>query len=113
MSQRSTSGVLGIRRISLQEDFWVDDFIGIGSGEDLDALAKSVDAKYGITGLGDVKWVLGMLIERERAGRTIYISQEAFINSISTRFHLTDAAPLSTLFVFVGKGRKYFTHHNA
>ena len=64
--------------------FWVDDFVGIGSGEELDALARSVDAKYGITGLGDVKWVLGMLIERDRAARTIYISQEAFINSLLT-----------------------------
>jgi hypothetical protein len=39
--------------------FWVDHFIGIGSGKGLDVLAKSVNAKYGITGLGDVKWVLG------------------------------------------------------
>ena len=51
-----------------QEDFvaggfWVDDFIGIGSGAQLEALAKSVDAKYGITGLGEVRWVLGMLVE--------------------------------------------------
>ena len=43
--------------------FWVDDFIGIGSGAQLEALVKSVDAKYGITGLGEVRWVLGMLVE--------------------------------------------------
>ena len=73
--------------------FWVDDFIGIGSGKELNALAKSVDVKYSITGLGDVKWVLGMLIERNRAARTIYTSQEAFINS--TQFNLIDTAPLS------------------
>ena len=76
--------------------FWVDDFIGIGSGKELDVLAKSVDAKYGITGLGDVKWVLGMLIERDRAAKMIYISQEAFIGSVLTRFNLTDATPIST-----------------
>ena len=76
--------------------FWVDDFVSIGSGKELDALAKSVDEKYGITGLGDVKWVLGMLIERDRAARENYISQEAFINSLLTRFSLTDAVPLST-----------------
>ena len=76
--------------------FWVDDFVGIGSGKELDALAKSVDEKYGITGLGEVKWVLGMLIERDRAARAVYLSQEAFINSLLTRFSLTDAAPLTT-----------------
>ena len=40
--------------------------------------------------------MLGMLVERDRAARTISISQEAFINSILARFNLTDASPLST-----------------
>jgi hypothetical protein len=31
--------------------FWMDDFVGIGSGRELDALAKGIDEKYGITGL--------------------------------------------------------------
>jgi len=73
----------------------VDDFVGIGSGRKLEALANGVDAKYGTTGLGEVKWVL-MLMERDRAARTISISQEAFNNSILTRFNLTDATTLST-----------------
>ena len=37
-----------------------------------------------------------MLIERDRAARAVYISQEAFIHSVSTRFNLTDAASLLT-----------------
>ena len=36
-----------------------------------------------------------MLIERNRAAGAIYISQEASINSILTRFNLTNAIPLS------------------
>ena len=76
--------------------FWVDDFVRIGSGAQLEALAKSVDAKYGITRLGEVRWVLGMLVERDRSARMISISQEAFINSILARFNLTDATPLLT-----------------
>ena len=76
--------------------FWVDDFVGIGSGAQLEALAKTVDEKYGITGLGEVKWVLGMLVERDRSARMISISQEAFINSVLACFNLTDATPLST-----------------
>jgi hypothetical protein len=76
--------------------FWVDDFIGIGQGRELGALATRMGDKYGITGLGEAKWVLGMLIERDRDDRAIYISQEAFINAVVTRLNLTDAAPVST-----------------
>ena len=71
---------------------WVDDFVGIGPGEGFNGLAKSVDVKYSITGLGEVKWVLGMLIEWDRDTRLIYISQEVFINTVLARFNLFDAA---------------------
>lgn len=37
--------------------------IGIGTGRELGALAKSVDGKYGITWSSEVRWVGGMLIE--------------------------------------------------
>jgi len=62
-----------------QEDFivgrfWVDNFVGIGSGKDLEVLAKGVNEKYGITGFSDIKWILGMLVECDRTTRTISIS---------------------------------------
>jgi len=34
--------------------FWVDDCVTKGSGKELANLSKSVDATYGITGLGEV-----------------------------------------------------------
>ena len=70
----------------------MDDCLAIGSRNELTALAGSVDTKYGITGLGEVRWVLG----RERSACTISISHEAFINSILTRFNLTDATTIVT-----------------
>jgi hypothetical protein len=76
--------------------FWVDDCVAIGSRKELTNLARSVDAKYGTTGLGEVRWVLGMLLERDRPARTIAISQEAFIDSILLRFHLADATTVTT-----------------
>ena len=76
--------------------FWVDDFIGVGARDGLDALAKRVDNKYGITGFGDAKWLLGMLVKRDRDACVIYLSQEAFINSTLDCFNLADASPLST-----------------
>jgi len=74
----------------------VDDFVGIGPGKVLEVLAKGVDEKYGTTGFGDVKWILGMLVERDRTARTIPISQEAFIGSLLARFNLSDATPRFT-----------------
>jgi len=74
----------------------VDDFVGVGSGKELDALAKGIDAKYGVTGLGEVRWILGMKVEHDRTERTISISQEAFIDSILACFNLADTAPTMT-----------------
>ncbi len=76
--------------------YWVDDFIGVGSRSKLNTLAESVDQKYGITGLGDVKWLLRMLIKCNCANRWIYILQEAFMNTVLAHFNLTNTVPLST-----------------
>jgi hypothetical protein len=57
------------------------------------ALAKGIDAKYGITGLGEVKCLLGILIEHDCAARAISISQDPFSNQVLARFN--DATALS------------------
>jgi hypothetical protein len=73
--------------------FWVDDFIGIGSRKELEALKNGVDVKYGVTVLRG-----GQMGPRyaDCSARTISISQGAFIDLILTRFNLTDAAPVTT-----------------
>jgi hypothetical protein len=47
----------------------VDDCVAIGSRRELESLAK-----YGITGLGEVKFVLGMLLERDRPAHDINLA---------------------------------------
>jgi len=74
----------------------VDDCVAIGYGKELANFSKSVDAKYGITAPAEVKWVLGMPLERGRSARTIAISQEVFTDSILTRFNLIDATTVTT-----------------
>ena len=76
--------------------FWVDDCVAIGPRKELDSLSKSVDAKYGITDPGEVKWVLDMLLERDRSARTIAIPQNAFIDSILALLNLLDATTVTT-----------------
>ena len=56
---------------------------------------KSVDGKYGITSLGEVKWALGTLIKQDHTARAVYISQEAFISLMLTCFNLANTAPLA------------------
>ena len=75
--------------------FWVDNCVAVGSRKELTDLASSVDTKYSTTGLGEVRWVLGMLLECDCPARTISILQEAFIDSIFTRFNLTDATAVT------------------
>ena len=75
--------------------FWVDNCVTMGPRKELTALADGGNAKYGIADLGKVGWVLGMLLERNRPAHTISISQETFINSILTRFNLTDATTVA------------------
>ena len=76
--------------------FRVDDCIAIGSMKELNALAKSVDAQYSITGLGEVRWVLGMVSEHDRPARMISRPEEAFIDSILALFNLIDATTVAT-----------------
>jgi hypothetical protein len=70
----------------------VDDCVALGFQSELTNLAMSVVAKYSITGPGEVRWVLSMLLEHDHPERTISISQGAFIDSIITRFNLIDTS---------------------
>ena len=74
----------------------MDDCAAIRSRKELSALSKSVDAQCSITGLGEVRWVLGVLSEHDRPARPISKSEEAFIYTIIARFNLTDATTLAT-----------------
>jgi len=82
-----TVGLAATQKLTCNQE----DFVGIGPGKELGALASGIDAKHGITGLGEVRWVLG-----DRAARTISISQKASIDSILARFSLVDAHPVTT-----------------
>jgi Reverse transcriptase (RNA-dependent DNA polymerase) len=49
-----------------------------------------------VTDLGELHWMLGLEIKRDREARTIHISQHAYIDSILRRFNFDDLKPLST-----------------
>jgi hypothetical protein len=49
-----------------------------------------------IKDLGDLHWLLGIEVKRDRKSRTISLSQRAYIQKILERFNLQDANPLGT-----------------
>jgi len=72
----------------------VDDCIFTGSSNDLIAQYKQkINACYALTDLGPAHWLLGIKITRNRAARTISLSQASYIDAILIRFALADAKP--------------------
>jgi hypothetical protein len=49
-----------------------------------------------VTDLGELHWLLGIEIKRDRERRTISMSQRSYINSILRRYSLEDLKPVST-----------------
>ena len=50
---------------------------------------------FEMSDLGELAWILGIKVDRDRPSRTISLSQTAYIDSIAKRFNLIDAPPLS------------------
>jgi hypothetical protein len=48
-----------------------------------------------VTDLGELHWMLGIEVKRDREAGTIHLSQSSYIDSILRRFNFTDLKPLS------------------
>jgi len=51
---------------------------------------------FEISDLGELNWLLGLKVERDRTARTITLSQKAYIDTVLERFQLTDAKTAQT-----------------
>jgi hypothetical protein len=72
----------------------VDDCILTGSSSELITLYKQkLNDCYALTDLGPVHWLLGIKITRDRVAHTISLSQASFIDTVLSRFSMTDAKP--------------------
>ena len=75
----------------------VDDCILTGTSPELIAEYKhKFNTCYTLTDLGPVHWFLGIKITRDRSARTISLSQTSYIDSILSRFSLSDTKPYGT-----------------
>lgn len=76
----------------------VDDCTMTGSSHPLmDEYKSRLHAKYALTDLEPISWLLGFEVKRDRAQRTIALSQRNYINSIIAHFKLADVKLLSIL----------------
>jgi hypothetical protein len=55
------------------------------------AFKSQLQQHFEITDLGELNWLLGLKVERDRAARTITLSQTAYVDTILESFNLTDA----------------------
>ena len=74
----------------------VDDCTVTSNSHELMGLFKDkIQAKYKITDLGPISWVLGMKVVHDRVTRTISLSQEPYINAIVTKYNFSNLKPIS------------------
>ena len=75
----------------------VDDCILTGTSQTLiDVYKKKLHSRYELIDLGPVNWLLGIKITRNRAKKTISLSQKSYIDTILKRFGLEDAKAYAT-----------------
>jgi hypothetical protein len=66
------------------------------SHEAIDTFKEELASRFEITDLGELKWMLGFEIKRDREARTIGINQKAYLEAMAAKFHLTNAKPAYT-----------------
>jgi hypothetical protein len=86
--------------------FYVDDIIILyhpDYQEDFEKLEQQLVKLYGLRQMGNVKWFLGIRVERILASRQLYLIQDLFIIKVCTEFNLIRAdgkypiTPLSSI----------------
>jgi hypothetical protein len=60
-------------------------------------IKEDLNSYWEMTDLGELYWLLGMEVKRDRSNRMGLISQTAYIDHICEKFNLQDVKPLSTL----------------
>jgi hypothetical protein len=76
---------------------YVDDLtIACNHTPTLKRIKAELHKKYKMHDLGAIKYILGIEIIRDRANRTMYLSQRKHVGDVLARFNMTDARPVST-----------------
>jgi len=120
---------LGLRQISEEPCFFVNDFIfllfftddtitlsRIENRERTLAFKKSLMESFDIKDLGELKWFLGVRVLRDRPNRKLWLCQDSYIETIANRFNLqpmkAPTTPMVTdlLLYYDKSSNKIFSH---
>jgi Reverse transcriptase (RNA-dependent DNA polymerase) len=75
----------------------VDDLIlACNNIDHLKEIKMALGSRFDMTDIGEAKYFLGIEVERNRASRTIRISQRKYINDTLAKFGMTESKPTST-----------------
>jgi len=75
---------------------WVDDILLIGSAEEVQSMRSAIQRRFTIKDLGNVKFFLSMLVERDRGRRIIYLSQRVYLDKVLKRFRMNECKGCAT-----------------
>jgi hypothetical protein len=59
-------------------------------------IKAALSSKYDIKDLGDVDWILNMKVVRDRANKTLTLSQEQYCKDMIKKFDMLDCSPDKT-----------------
>jgi hypothetical protein len=77
---------------------YVDDLLIVGHDPRVKDVKISLSSMFKMVDLGEASWLLGIQITRDRASRSIYLSQQKYVTDLLDRFSMTTCKSLSTPF---------------
>jgi len=76
---------------------YVDDLVIVGSSKStIDAFKQAISGRFKMKDLGELRWVLGMEVRRDRAKRTLELRQTAYIDRVLERFGMANCRTAAT-----------------
>ena len=76
---------------------YVDDIIPVSNDiEMLNAEKKLLQEKFQMVDQGEIHYILGMSIKRNRSEKILFINQEKYLENVLVRFGMSDCNPVST-----------------
>ena len=102
--------VKSVRQSNGRVDFvilaiWVDDILMFSNNIDMLTEEKvSLGSRFKVEDLGEMHYILGMCVKRDRKSRTLSLSQPKYSEGILKRFNMDKCKPVSTP---LEQGRKF------
>ena len=76
---------------------YVDDIIPVSNDPEMLASEKRLlSNEFQMADQGELQYILGMSIKRDREKKTLFISQEKYLENVLNRFGMQDSKPVST-----------------